>query len=111
MNSMPVAILLACCVALSVAMPWSSYGVVPGFTRGPHGIAAVYRNDLRQVAVNHRAEAVGASDGTADFYGVPGAGKYVFDNRYPSNQGYRSPRHQGYGSAFNNYAPVAHNYW
>ncbi|ELT96849.1 hypothetical protein CAPTEDRAFT_199363 [Capitella teleta] len=110
MNSIPVAILFACCVALSTASYDQTY-YQPGFNRGPHGIAAVYRNDLRQVAVNHRAEAVGASDGTADFYGVPGAGKYVFDNRYPSNQGYRSPRHQGYGSAFNNYAPVAHNYW
>ncbi|ELT87262.1 hypothetical protein CAPTEDRAFT_192779 [Capitella teleta] len=106
MNSI-VAILLVCCVAMSVAWPWSQtpHGVVPGFTRGPHGIAAVYRNDLRQLAVNHRAEAVGASDGTADYYGVPGAGKYVVDNRYLSYQGYGSPRHQGYGSTHNNYAP------
>jgi hypothetical protein len=66
-----------------------------------HGIAAVYRNDLRQLAVNHRAEAVGASSGTAAYYGVPGAGRYVFDNRYPAYA------HQGYAPAHNNYA----QYW
>ncbi|ELU14489.1 hypothetical protein CAPTEDRAFT_207294 [Capitella teleta] len=98
MNSMPVAILFACCVALSTASYDQTY-YQPGFNRGPHGIAAVYRNDLRQVAVNHRAEAVGASDGTADYYGVPGAGRYVVDNRYASY----APKHHGYGPALNAY--------
>ncbi|KAK2168797.1 hypothetical protein LSH36_14g08036 [Paralvinella palmiformis] len=38
------------------------------------GVAAPYRNDLRQVYVNHEAEYVGAGTGTARHYGVPGTG-------------------------------------
>lgn len=67
----------------------------------PNGIAAVYRNDLRQLGVNHRARAVGASDGTAAYYGVPGAGKYVVDNRY----GYGYDHGDSYkGGAYSGYA-------
>ena len=112
MNSI---VILLLCVALSAASYAPTY-YQPGFTRGlvllmliisihcdmlhldrPHGIAAVYRNDLRQEAVNYRAKAVGASAGTSDYYGVPGAGRYVFDNRYPSYA------HQGYGPVHNSY--------
>ena len=37
------------------------------------GIAAPYRNDKRQEEVNARAVNKGASDGTAQYYGVPGS--------------------------------------
>ena len=54
------------------------------------GIASAYRNDARQVAVNHVAEHYGAGTGTARFVGVPGTG---------NNFGYN----HGHGYAGNGY--------
>ena len=47
-----------------------------GFRRTPYGVEAVYNNAARQQRVNHIAEHVGASSGTARYYGVPGTGRY-----------------------------------
>ena len=38
------------------------------------GVSAAYRNDIRQLHVNHVADRVGAGLGTGRFYGVPGTG-------------------------------------
>jgi len=40
----------------------------------PHGIVSAYRNDLRQLHVNHVADHIGSGIGTGRFYGVPGTG-------------------------------------
>jgi len=40
----------------------------------PHGIVSAYRNDLRQLHVNHVADYIGSGIGTGRFYGVPGTG-------------------------------------
>ena len=51
------------------------------------GVAAAYRNDVRQLHVNHVAEHVGAGTGTGRFYGVPGTGRhfgYYYGYNYPA---------------------------
>lgn len=40
----------------------------------PHGVVSAYRNDLRQLHVNHVADYIGSGIGTGRFYGVPGTG-------------------------------------
>ena len=66
-----------------------------------NGVTAGYRNDLRQVAVNKVAEYVGASSGKARYYGVPGAGRYVYDNRNGYGSGYGG--YGGYGAGYGGY--------
>ena len=63
----------------------------------PGGIAAPYRNDLRQHHVNAVAEATGGSSGTARYYGVPGAGGYYpyYPAYYQGYYGYPA-YHYGY---------------
>ena len=56
----------------------------------PNGIVSAYRNDLRQVHVNHVADYIGSGIGTGRFYGVPGT------NGHYSNYGY------GYGHGHGN---------
>ena len=71
----------------------------------PNGIAAAYRNDLRQEHVNHVAEHVGSGTGTARFVGVPGTG-HDFGYNHHGYAGY--PYHhgdfgyQGYGHGYDN---------
>ncbi|ELU03544.1 hypothetical protein CAPTEDRAFT_223880 [Capitella teleta] len=93
----------------------SGYGYQPGFKHVPNGVATPYRNDLRQVAVNHVAEYVGSGTGTARFYGVPGANSGVYYN-YPAyghgagygghNAGYggHNAGYGGYGAGYPNAA-------
>ena len=40
----------------------------------PKGIISAYRNDLRQLHVNHVADYIGSGIGTGRFQGVPGTG-------------------------------------
>ena len=60
----------------------------------------MYNNAARQVGVNRLAEKVGASSGTARYYGVPGTGNYILGNRYgygyDDSYGYND-RSYGYG--------------
>ena len=51
---------------------------------------SAYRNDQRQIHVNHVADYIGSGIGTGRFYGVPGT------NGHYSNYGY------GYGNGYNN---------
>ena len=56
-----------------------------GFRRTPYGVEARYNNAERQQRVNHIAEKVGASSGTARYYGVPGTGRYFpryYEHKY-----------------------------
>ena len=53
-----------------------------------NGIAAPYRNDQRQIAVNHVAEQVGSGTGTAYHDGVPGTGRYFGYGHNGYNGGY-----------------------
>lgn len=57
------------------------------FVFRPNGIAAVYRNDLRQVHVNNVAEHYGSGTGTARWNGVPGTGRH-FGYGYHHGYGY-----------------------
>ena len=84
-----ITIAVLCCVAALAQA--SGYGYNPGFRRVYNGIAAVYNNAERQQAVNHRAEYVGASSGTARWNGVPGTGR---DFGY----GYGGYGNDGYGN-------------
>ena len=58
----------------------------------------MYNNAVRQVGVNRVAEKVGASSGTARYYGVPGTGNYFPGNRYGygDSYGYDDGYHRGY---------------
>ena len=49
-----------------------------GFERSIHGIHAPYNNAARQKLVNHYADKLGFSSGTAKYYGVPGAGHFFY---------------------------------
>ena len=62
------------------------------------GVAAVYRNDIRQLHINHVADHVGAGIGTGRFYGVPGTGRHF--GYYDGYDAYRYPAP---------YAGYAHN--
>jgi len=81
-----VFIVLSVCtyVCLSVCVVYS-----------PNGVAAVYRNDVRQLHVNRVADSVGAGIGTGRFVGVPGTnldfgyGYYSGYAGYPGYPGYR----------------------
>lgn len=53
-----------------------------GFERTGKGVEAVYNNAGRQKKVNHIAEHVGASSGTARYYGVPGTGRFFEGKGY-----------------------------
>lgn len=73
-----VLVVLAVLVASTCASyvgPYRHY-YVPGFQHTPHGIVSAYRNDLRQVHVNHVADYIGSGIGTGRFYGVPGTGRH-----------------------------------
>ena len=90
-----VLVVLACVAACAMANYNRGYGGYgydsynkDGFRRVPNGIAAPYSNENRQASVNHRAEHVGASSGTARYYGVPGTNR---------NFGYRGYGYGGYG--------------
>ena len=65
------------------------------------GIASAYRNDARQVAVNHVAEHYGSGTGTARFVGVPGTGNNFGYNHhghgYAGNGGYGYNHGNNYG--------------
>jgi len=62
----------------------------------PDGVAAAYRNDVRQLHVNHVADHVGAGIGTGRFYGVPGTNLH-FDQYYRGYDGYKYPaQYHGY---------------
>jgi len=53
-----------------------------------NGVEAVYRNDLRQLAVNSVAEHYGAGTGTARWNGVPGTGlNFGYGHGYGHGQG------------------------
>lgn len=65
------------------------------YLHSPNGISAAYNNAARQKAVNHIAEYVGASSGTARWYGVPGTGNY-FPYR-PYGHGGHGHGHRGHG--------------
>lgn len=68
----------------------------------PDGVAAAYRNDVRQLHVNRVADHVGAGIGTGRFYGVPGTGHNF--GYYP---GYYPPYPAPYsGYAHNDYYKV-----
>jgi len=62
-------------------------------------VAAAYRNDIRQLHVNHVADHIGAGIGTGRFVGVPGTG-HDFGYYYPARGyggDYRYPgRYAGY---------------
>ena len=61
----------------------------------PGGVAALYRNDIRQLHVNHVADHIGAGIGTGRFYGVPGTGHQF--GYYRGYDGYQYPeRYYGY---------------
>ena len=88
MNSL-IAVVLAVSVVMAAASPARNddyyggyyggrYG--DGFTRTSYGIRAAYNNAARQERVNRIAERVGASSGTARYYGVPGTGRYFGRN-------------------------------
>ena len=78
-----------------------------GFRRVHNGISAPYSNEDRQAYVNHRAEHVGASSGTARYYGVPGT------NRNFGYGGYGGHGYGGYGGyGHGGYGGYGHNgYW
>ena len=57
------------------------------------GVAAAYRNDIRQLHVNHVADHVGAGLGTGRFYGVPGTG---LDFGYYDGYHYPAPAYPGH---------------
>ena len=59
-----------------------------GFARTPYGLRAAYNNAARQETVNRIAEHVGASSGTARYYGVPGTGRYFGRGHYDHHDGY-----------------------
>lgn len=66
-------------------------------------MAAAYSNDDRQRAVNRRAERVGASSGTADYYDVPGTNRDFgyggyggYGGRYGGYGGYNDGHYAGY---------------
>jgi len=62
-------------------------------------VAAAYRNDVRQLAVNHVADRVGAGLGTGRFVGVPGTGYdfgYYAGYQYPAAPGPQYYRYDGY---------------
>ena len=63
-----------------------------------NGIVSAYRNDLRQIHVNHVADHIGSGVGTGRFYGVPGTGGYYpyHDGGY-GGYGYGGYGHGGYG--------------
>ena len=67
----------------------------------PNGIVAPYSNEDRQTAVNHHAEYIGASSGTARYYGVPGTDINFGYGGYGGYSGYR-----GYG----NHGSYEHGY-
>jgi hypothetical protein len=64
------------------------------FVDRPNGIVSAYRNDLRQIHVNHVADHYGAGIGTGRFYGVPGT------NGYYGNYGYGYNGNHGYGYGY-----------
>lgn len=65
-------------------------GYQQGLRKVHNGLAAPYNNAARQAGVNYVAEKVGASSGTARYYGVPGTGRNFgysgYGNRYPSGR-------------------------
>ena len=67
-----------------------------------NGVAAPYRNDQRQIAVNKVAEHVGAGTGTAYHDGVPGTGR-SFDHGYHGYNGGYGGGYGGYGSGYGGY--------
>ena len=71
----------------------------------PNGVAARYRNDLRQQYVNHEAAYIGSGIGTASFYGVPGTG---INFGYGRGYGYRQGGYPSYGFGINNDDGVNH---
>ena len=81
----------ACVAVCALADGWRGSGYGDGYRRVPNGIAAAYSNEDRQAFVNRRAEAVGASSGTARYYGVPGT------NRNFGYAGYGGYGYGGYG--------------
>lgn len=56
-----------------------------------NGIVSAYRNDLRQVHVNHVADYIGSGIGTGRFYGVPGT-----NGHYGNYGGYGYGHNGGY---------------
>ena len=68
----------------------------PGFKRTHNGISAAYNNAERQEAVNHKAEYIGRSSGTARWYGVPGTG-LNFGYGYGHGHGHHGHGHHGHG--------------
>merc|ERR1711893_236026 len=94
MKAMLAVAVLACVAALALA---DGYGYKPGFRRVYNGIAAPYNNAERQWAVNKKAEYVGASSGTARWYGVPGTGRHFGygSHGYDSHHGHNYGRHHG----------------
>ena len=61
----------------------------------PEGVAAAYRNDVRQLHVNHIADHVGAGIGTGRFVGVPGTGRHFGYYGGYGGYGYAAP-YSGY---------------
>ena len=75
-----IALIFALVIAMATASGYYNDGYygryADGFRRTPYGIEARYNNAERQKRVNFLAEKVGASSGTARYYGVPGTGRY-----------------------------------
>jgi len=102
-------IAIALLVALvGAVMAEDGYGYrshyAPGFRHVHEGIAAVYRNDVRQEQVNHVAEHYGSGTGTARFVGVPGTNGYY---GYRHHDGYG---HGGYGHGHGGYGHGAYGH-
>jgi len=100
---MKIAIVLFVTLAIGCVLGGDEYGYrgnhyQPGFRRVHEGVAAVYRNDVRQEQVNHIAEHYGAGTGTARFVGVPGTNGYY---GYRHHEGYGYPHGHGYERAYN----------
>jgi hypothetical protein len=90
-------------LALAVASAYAGYAAepyrhhyVPGFQHTPNGIVSAYRNDLRQVHVNHVADYIGSGIGTGRFYGVPGTNGHYSNYGYGYGNGYAT----GYGHGY-----------